>query len=104
LSIILKEVYDKYILSLIHGRLFKIVSKHNIGDVSNISIDIFVDLATDLIQNYFYSLYINYKNNLIDNKSSYKLSDCKRDNFYLVYKFEEVNTRSVNLNYDKVLD
>jgi hypothetical protein len=58
---IVKELKDKLILSILYGRLFKIVSKYNISEISNLSVDTFVDLAEDLIQNYFYALYKKHK-------------------------------------------
>ena len=82
-------------LSIIYGRLFKIVSKYNIDGTTdvdstiNTTVDVFVDLSTDLIQNYFYVLYIKHKNYLIDGKSSYRLSDWKRENSELANQFEE---------------
>jgi hypothetical protein len=57
LSIILKELQDDFIVSVIYGRLFKIVSGHQISNDRNKAVNIFIDIGTDLVQNYMYSLY-----------------------------------------------
>jgi hypothetical protein len=72
-SIVLKELKDDYIMSVIYGRLFKIVSKYHIALDSNRAVDIFVDIGTDLVENYFYVLYSKQKVEKGDNE--YRLSD-----------------------------
>jgi hypothetical protein len=100
LGLIVKELDDDYILSVIYGRLFKIISKYNLSS-NNIVIDIFVDIANDLIQNYFYSLYKKNKDELNEeDKVNYKLSDWKKDNKDFINKFEgtkaEIGAKVVN--------
>lgn len=75
LSIVLKELKDDFITSVIYGRLFKIVSNHLITIDNNKAVDIFVDIGNDLIINYFYVLYSERKKELDD--KYYKLSDWK---------------------------
>lgn len=87
LSTVLKELKDDYIISVIYGRLFKIVSRYHISIDSNKAVDIFVDIGTDLIQNYFYVLYSKHKSQVGDRW--YKLSDWKRENSNLVSKYDD---------------
>jgi len=81
LTLLVKELDNDVILSIIYGRFFKLVSNYKLGGVnnklagitSNTSVDIFVDLANDLIQNYFFLLYKKY--NSSNSLVSYTLSD-----------------------------
>lgn len=89
LSVILKEFDDQYILSVIYGRLFKIVSSYKLVNDNNTSVDVFFDLGNDLVQNYFYSLYNKYKINLSEKDDNFKFSDWKSLNENLIKQFEE---------------
>lgn len=53
---------DDYIISVIFERLLKTISRYHISNDSNNSLDIFIDIANDLIENYFYILYLRSKN------------------------------------------
>jgi hypothetical protein len=70
---LLNKLSDDFIIGVIYGRLFKIVSRNDYLSGSNTVVDIFVDIANDLIGNYFYILYMERKEELKD--ESYKLAD-----------------------------
>lgn len=83
---------DSYITSLVYGRLFKIVSKHDVLPDSYGYTDVLVDLGRDILENYFYTLYIKDKKELGD--GMYKLSDWKRDNKHITDIYD-YSTRSL---------
>jgi DNA-dependent RNA polymerase len=58
LSIILKELDDDLVISILYGRLLRIVSNYNKLNTSNNFTNISTDIGRDIINNYYYSLYI----------------------------------------------
>ena len=86
LSSVLKELKDDYIVSVIYGRLFKIVNNHFINQENNRGIETFVDIGNDLVSNYFYTLFKKRKADFGDR--IFKLSDWKEENELLVSKFD----------------
>jgi hypothetical protein len=60
LSIILKELDNKLILSIMFGRLLRIISNYNKLNTENNFINICTDIGRDIINNYYYSLYFKY--------------------------------------------
>jgi hypothetical protein len=73
LGIILRKLEDKFILSVIYGRLFKIISTYNVSIDNNRAIDVFVDIANDLLGNYFYLLYKKHKDELKDKNYTFSI-------------------------------
>jgi hypothetical protein len=78
LNKVLKELSDDYIISVIYGRLFKIISKYDVSPDSNSAVYVFVDIGNDLVEKFYYHLYTIQKKILKD--KTYKLSDWKREN------------------------
>lgn len=92
MCIIFKQLEDDYILSVIYGRLLKIISRYNLASDSNKALDIFIDIANDFIQNYFYYLYLRDKEKLSKSEQDkYRLSDWKLVNKDFILKFDETN-------------
>jgi DNA-dependent RNA polymerase len=60
LSMILKELPNNMVLSIMFGRLLRIVTNFNRLNTENNFTNICTDLGRDLIGNYYYSLYSNY--------------------------------------------
>jgi len=57
LNIILKEIDNPLIISIIYGRLLRIVSNFNRLNLDNKATDVFFDIGKDIVRNFFYSLY-----------------------------------------------
>jgi len=78
LNKVLNELDNDYIITVIYGRFFKIVSQHQVSVDYNRALNIFIDIGRDLVESYYYSLYSKEKKKLnleeLDNKD-YKLSD-----------------------------
>lgn len=87
LGIVLKTLKDDYIISIIYGRLFKIISMYNIAHDKNKAVNTFVDIGKDLVSSYFYELYIKHKKVL--KTDVYRLSDWKKENNDLIDKFDD---------------
>jgi len=66
LNKVLKELKDDFIISVIYGRLFKIISKYDISSDSNSAVDVFVDIGNDLVEKFYYHLYMRQKKILKD--------------------------------------
>ena len=62
LSNVLNSLEDNYIISVIYGRLFKIVCQHNKDIYQTYAVGIFYDLAQDIFGKYFFICYIKHKN------------------------------------------
>jgi hypothetical protein len=105
LSVILKELDNDYLVSVIYGRLFKIVSNYGISKDSNRVVDVLVDIGTDLVQNYYYVLYSKHKSGM--ENGVYTLSMWKSENESLLAKFDNTTKAELGgkmINILKILD
>ena len=57
LSMLLKEVDNNFVLTVIYGRLMRIISRHNMHYNNEGVVDIFHDMANNIIREYYYRLY-----------------------------------------------
>jgi hypothetical protein len=57
LSMLLKEVPNNNVISIIYGRLMRIISHHEKYYNNDGVIDIFHDMANNIIKDYYYNLY-----------------------------------------------
>lgn len=77
LNNLLKDVGNSHIISIIYGRLLRVININN--KVSNTESSICLDLGRELVINYYYCLYKNHKSSLKDNVD-YTMSDWKKEN------------------------
>jgi hypothetical protein len=78
LNKILNGLDHDYVITVIYGRFFKLVSQYQISAEYNKAVNIFVDIGNDLVGNYFYNLYKKQKklyNKQEDEFKNYSLSD-----------------------------
>ena len=62
LNKVMNRLSDDYLITVIYGRLIKLISKYDIAKDSNSVVNILVDIGNDLVEKYFYNLYkINKK-------------------------------------------
>lgn len=83
LGIILKEIKNEGLISIMLGRFIRIISNYHNFYNNNISINVFIDISENLIRDYFYCLYIKHKENL-NSPEKYTLSEWKGENNDLV--------------------
>ena len=71
----MNELDNDYVITIIYGRFFKIISQYNVSADYNRAIHIFVDIGRDMVKSYYYSLYSKQKKKLRLKELDYKLSD-----------------------------
>lgn len=87
-KIILLEISNEYLVNIIYGSLLKILSTYKISQGSkNNVVDVGFNLGKDLINNYYYNMYLKSKSKKID--EIYHLSNWKSENKILVNKLED---------------
>lgn len=64
LFILLKEIKNEELISIMLERFALIISNYNNFYNNNISIYVFIDISENLIRDSFYSLYIKHRENL----------------------------------------
>ena len=64
LGILLKEIKNEELISIMLGRFARIISNYHNFYNNNISTNVFIDISESLIRDYFYSLYIKHKQSL----------------------------------------
>jgi hypothetical protein len=73
LNNVLNGLDNDYVITVIYGRFFKIVSQYQVSAEFNSALNLFVDIGRDLVESYFYNLYRKQKEEL--KSEVYKLSD-----------------------------
>jgi len=95
LAKILVEIKDTYTVSIMYGRLLKIISTYQRSEDSlNSMVDVSYNLGKDILNSYYYNKYLKSKSNkYLKSKSNinkiYHLSNWKSDNKMLVDKYED---------------
>ena len=94
LSIILKQVDNDVFVSIIYGRLMRIITYYNKYNSTrhNIMLDIFHNILEHLIREFYYNLYSKLK----ATKENFTLFEWKADNRDLIEIFED-NTLKTNI-------
>jgi DNA-directed RNA polymerase len=111
LNVLLKEVNNNEVISIMLGRLMRIITRHNRLYSNEGVIDIFHDLCDNIIRDYWFSLYSKDLDKLcleelmskdkdslnklrLSKMKIYTLSDWKRKNINLVNIFDNVTLKS----------
>ena len=88
---ILNTIKTSYIISIMYGRILRIINKNEL--LFNIETNICLELGKELVKNYHFCLYENYRlSHEKDNKNFY-MSDWKKINNHII---EEYNDKDAN--------
>ena len=90
LTNIISELDNSFIISLMYGKLLRIISNYKI--LENTERDLCIDIGNELVNKYYYTLYFKDKQKLKDNDLSYTFSDWKMANSDItsIYDDEEI--------------
>jgi len=92
LNKVLNVLENDYVITVIYGRFFKIISQFQVSEEYNKSVNIFIDLGGDLVKSYFYALYRKEKKKELEKKGvleyqEYKLSNWRSENKEIISLF-----------------
>ena len=87
LHVILKTLKTSYVISILYGRLLRIINVNE--KLNNIESSICLDLGRDLVKTYHFCLYENYKSSYENNNKNFYMSDWKKINNEIIQEYDE---------------